>query len=378
LEIFDKARGATLGQPGSGGLGDLAIYDMPPTETWVHNGPPGKRRDWQPLPGSSRSVAGPVFAALRLPGSIKPHAVTREVRLWRGSRRIGFHVEIDAQTDNGILCIRFPVGSGKVVAGIPFGVEPRENFQREPFRYDGFILGFPEGYDGTRWTDLSTPNFGYTFICPPGMHTGYAFKKQEQSLEFILHRLQPMPKDIFRQSHPSLQGKGRHVYDCALAPHPGTWREAASYRAAMEEHVPLLAWSPSYRIGHGGVCAKELPDRPQPDPPRPGALKRGGEASLAEVTPASVVLSSMRLVRAQEGRQPAEIELRLYETTGSPADVTIRLGCPVARVRQTNFLGEPCEGEGKVDFAGGEIRFRIRPWKIVTLRLAPAIEGNGP
>jgi alpha-mannosidase len=86
----------------------------------------------------------------------------------------------------------------------------------------------------------------------------------------------------------------------------------------------------------------------------------------------------MRLVRAQEGRQPAEIELRLYETTGSPADVTIRLGCPVARVRQTNFLGEPCEGEGKVDFAGGEIRFRIRPWKIVTLRLAPAIEGNGP
>ncbi len=45
-----------------------------------------------------------------------------------------------------------------------------------------------------------------------------------------------------------------------------------------------------------------------------------------------------------------------------------------------NFHAWPVSGpgEGKVDFAGGEIRFRIRPWKIVTLRLAPAIEGNAP
>jgi alpha-mannosidase len=378
LDVFDKARGVTLGEPGFGGLGELAIYDMPPTESWVHNGPPGKRRDWQPQPGRGQSQQGLVFASLRSPGSIGPHAIVREVRLWRGSRRIDFRVEVDAHADNGILCIRFPVGAGKCVAGIPFGVEPREHFEREPFRYDGFILGFPEGYDGTRWTDVSTPAFGYTFICPPGMHTGYAFKQQDKSLEFILHRFQPMPKDIFRQSHPSLQGKGHHEYRCALVPHPGTWREAATYRDAMEEHVPLVAWSPSFRIGRGGVCEKEVPDRPQPDPPRRGALKPGGEASLAEVQPASVVLSSMRLVRPEQGRQAAEIELRLYETTGSPADVAIRLACPVSRVRQTNFLGEPAEGAGKIDVAGREIRFRILPWKIVNLRVTPAIESGGP
>lgn len=374
LEVFDKARGAILGTADAKGLGSLAIYDMPPTESWVHNGPPGKRRDWQPQPGRSRSIAGPVFASLRSPGSIGPHAMAREVRLWRGSRRIGFHVEIDAQADNGILCIRFPVGTGKVVAGIPFGVESREHFEREPFRYDGFIVGFPEGYDGTRWTDVSTPSFGYTFICPPGMHTGYAYKQQDHAMEFILNRFQPMPKDIFRQSHPSLEGKGHHEYRCALVPHAGTWREAASYREAMEEHVPLVAWSPSFRIGRGGVCEKEAPDRPQPDPPRSGAFRPGGEASLAEVTPASVVLSSMRLVPAgRHGRGP-EIELRLYETTGNPADATIRLACPITDVRQTNFLGEPVRDAGKVDVSAGTIRFRILPWKIVTLRMSPAIE----
>jgi hypothetical protein len=46
-------------------------------------------------------------------------------------------------------------------------------------------------------------------------------------------------------------------------------------------------------------------------------------------------------------------------------------------VRQTNFLGEAAEGVGKIDVAGGTIRFRILPWKIVTLRLTPAIEDNG-
>jgi hypothetical protein len=84
----------------------------------------------------------------------------------------------------------------------------------------------------------------------------------------------------------------------------------------------------------------------------------------------------MRLVRPKQTGRAAEIELRLYETTGSPADVTIRLGCPVSSVRQTNFLGEAAEGAAKIDVAGGTIRFRILPWKIVTLRLVPAIENN--
>jgi len=379
LDVLDKVRGVALGEAKVGGFGDLELDKMPQTDTWVHNGPPTLRRNWEPLPGACWSSTGPVLAWLRSPGSFMPASVAREVTLWRGCPRIEFRIVIDALVgDNGILCIRFPVGAGKCVAGIPFGVEPREHFEREPFRYDSFIMGFPEGYDGTRWTDVSTPTFGYTFICPPGMHTGYAYKQQDHALEFILHRFQPMPKDIFRQSHPSLQGKGHHEYRCALVPHPGTWREAASYREAMEEHVPLVAWSPSFRIGRGGVCAKEAPDRPQPDPPRRGAVKRGQEASLAEVKPASVVLSSMRLVRPARGDGGPGIEMRLYETTGKPADVAIRLACPVSSVRQTNFLGEPAEGAGKIEVAGGEIRFRILPWKIVTLRLAPAIERGGP
>jgi alpha-mannosidase len=377
LDVVDKSSGKTLGAPQVGGLGDLALYELPPTNDWVHNGPAGRRHDWQPMPGRCEARQGPAIATLRCDGAIGPHAVVREVRLWRGSRRIGFHVEIDAKGDNGIVCIRFPVGmAGKVVAGIPFGVEPRENFEKEPFRYDGFIMGFPEGYDAVRWTDVSSPEFGYTFVCPQGMHSGYAFKKQDRSLEFILHRLQPMPKDIFRQSHPSLQGKGHHEYDCALVPHPATWRESLAYRDALAEHVPLVAYSPSFRLDRGGVCEKEKPERPQPDAPRSGAMKSREAASIAEVSPASVVLSSMRLVPSGRAGQAPQVELRVYETTGSPADVVVRLGCPVSRVQETNFLGEPIAKTGKIDAAGNEVRLHILPWKIVNLRVTLGIQGD--
>jgi alpha-mannosidase len=67
-----------------------------------------------------------------------------------------------------------------------------------------------------------------------------------------------------------------------------------------------------------------------------------------------------------------EWELRLYETTGQAADVLLRLARPVGSVRETNLLGEPSDEIGPIAVAGREIRFRLKPWKIVTLRLKVA------
>jgi len=375
LEVFDKARGVVLGSPQTGGLGDLAIYDSPPPSgDWVLVGPTGKRRDWQPAVAQCQVVQGPAFASLTVPGKIDGHAITREVRLWRGSQRIEFGVDLNTtQQDNGILCIRFPIGlSGKVVAGIPFGVESRDNLDKEIFRGESFATGFPEGYDATRWTDVSSPQFGYTFICPPGMHTGYAFKKGDRSIEFILDCFRPMPKTVFARTAASTEGIGHHHWWCALAPHAGTWSDAKSYRQAMEQHVPLVAWTPAYGLGRGGAALtaeQNKPDRPQQDvQPRDG-LRPQAVASLVEVTPTNIVLSAMRLVRsAKPGARPL-IELRLYETTGQAADVAIRLARPTVFAEQTNFLGEAMPHGSKVQIVGNEIRFHIEPWKIVTLRI---------
>ena len=386
LKIFDKARGKALGSPGIGGLGDLAMYDMPAGGGWAPTGPAGKRRDWQIDSGLCQSIQGPVFSALRASGRIEgpdgAHRVTREVRLWGDSRRIEYDVEIEAKRDNGIFCICFAVGvAGNVTAGIPFGVESRDNLKNELFRADLDLWaggGFPEGYDATRWTDVSDSEFGYTFICPPGMHTGYEFKKNDKSLEFILLRTRSMPDDEFRQCPLSLQGVGRHTWRCALVPHESTWREALSYRQALEQHNPLLAHSPLFGLDCGGVTGqrsnrfnaiKGFFGVAEPEwylnPPSP----LPAQASLVEVAPPNVVLSSMRLIKSGSEKEEPEYELRLYETAGQATDAVVKLGCAVDSVRQTNFLGEPLDAAGKIKTNGREIVFRIQPWKIVTLRI---------
>ena len=380
LKVFNKRNNRILSEPQEGGFGDLVIYDLPPSANWEHNGPAGSRRDWQVDSKQCQSLQGSVFSSLRAQGTIGPHEIMREVRLWHNSKKIEYLVEIDAKEDNGIFCVRFPVGdSDKAVAGIPFGVESRDNLANEPFRGVSFSNGYPEGYYATRWTDVSDVNFGYTFICPPGMHTGYSFQKENQSLEFILLHLRTMPVDVFRSSHPSLQGKGRHAWHFALVPHEGTWQKALSYRHALEQHIPMLAYSPWYSLSRGGVSADPAPSRLTGPHPYFGTLPLQSEpaaaeplSSFVEVSPSNVVLSSMRLVPSDEVDRKPQFELRLYETTGQSAYVIIKLACEVSQVQQMNFLSEPMDLTGKIEISGKEIRFGIQPWKIVTLRVNPA------
>jgi alpha-mannosidase len=379
VEIYDKTNNEFLAQSQEVGFGDLAIYDLPPSSSWEHDGPVGSRRNWKVDMKRSEAITGPVYSALRSQGTIGPHQILREVRLWQNSQRIEYLVEIDAKEDNGILCVRFPVGdSEQAVAGTFFGVESRNNLAAEPFRGVSFSDGYPDGFDATRWTDVANADFGYTFICPPGTHTGYSFHKETKTLEFVLLHLRTMPVDVFRSCHPLLQGKGNHSWRFALVPHEGSWQQALSYRHALEQHVPLLAYSPWYNLSRGGVSTEAVPSRLTGPPPFFGTLPLQLEAAKAKtrhsfvsLSPSNVILSSMRLIPLEDGKEHFLYELRLYETTGEPANVTIQFAGEVSQVQQINLLGKPINSTGQIRITGNEIHFAMQPWKIVTLQVQP-------
>ena len=229
----------------------------------------------------------------------------------------------------------------------------------EPFRGEYFALGHPDAYYATRWTDVSSEDFGYTFIAPHGVHNGYEYKRQERVLEFALLRLRPMPEGGWNQVHPSIQGTGRHRWTCSLVPHAKTWREAATYRDALELHAPLVAYSPGSGMGRVSLAASPLAAAP-------GSVADSG--SFVEVTPESVVLSALRCLEPPGDSRDAVWELRLYETTGRPAETTVRLHGAVREIQVTNLLGRPDPHADAPRVAGREIHLQIPPWKIVTLR----------
>jgi alpha-mannosidase len=286
--------------------------------------------------------------------------VRREVRLWRDCRRIDFAVEIEAEPACGVFFLRFPLAiQGRVFAGIPFGAEPRENFDAEPFRGEYFALGHPDAYYATRWTDVSSEDFGATFIAPHGMHNGYEYRRKERVLEFALLRVRPMPEGGWNQVHPSIQGTGRHRWTCSLVPHAKTWRDAATYRDALERHSPLAAYSPAGGPGRVSLAAS-------PPPGEPGSV--ADCESFVEVTPANVVLSALRCLEPSGDSGGAVWELRLYETTGQTSEATIRLRDPVREIQVTNLLGRPESHLAPPRISGREVHVQIPPWKIVTLR----------
>ena len=362
LSITEKSSGKPLGDPSQGGLGDVVWRDAPQPQSWMMNGPLAAHRGWQAGQVKVSWERGPVTSAVRVYGAIGPHTVLRELRLWQGSPRLDYRIEIDAVDDCGVFCVRFPLGlDGAVTAGIPFGAEPRDNLDKEPFRPEFFVKGYPEGFYATRWADVSDARSGYTFICPWGAWSGYAYRRDERALEFQLLRVRPMPAGEWGQMHPSLKGTGHHAFECSLLPHAGSWREAGAPRAAVEKHAPLRTMLADWCDQSWLKPATPAEQAPQTDTP--------ARRSAVEVTPANVVLSALRPVE-DDSSAPA-FEMRVYESAGRETDALIRLEQAPRRVAATNLLGRPVAEPADVKVVGREIRFRLAPWKIATLRIWP-------
>ena len=81
------------------------------------------------------------------------------------------------------------------------------------------------------------------------------------------------------------------------------------------------------------------------------------------------VVESIKLADDRSG----DVVVRLYEPLGGRGTATVRPSFPTARVDETDLLERPIEPDALVESASdGAIRFRLRPFQIVTLRLKPA------
>ncbi len=147
---------------------------------------------------------------------------------------------------------------------------------------------------------------------------------------------------------------GEHVVRFGIVPGADV-AEAVAHGYAM--HLPLL-----------GV----LPEGPGGDPVsvRP----------LVAVDDPGCVVEAVKLAEDGSG----DVVLRLYEAMGGRRDVTLVPGFPVERVVETDVLEEPGSAalEGResllppdtrtaADTPADAIRLRLRPFRIVTLRLTP-------
>ncbi|MGJ5894790.1 alpha-mannosidase [Streptomyces sp. V2] len=88
-------------------------------------------------------------------------------------------------------------------------------------------------------------------------------------------------------------------------------------------------------------------------------------APLVAVDDEGVVVEAVKLADDRSG----DVIVRLFESRGTRARATLTAGFPLASATVTDLLERPLEGES-AEHAGDEVRFSLRPFQILTLRLA--------
>jgi alpha-mannosidase len=86
------------------------------------------------------------------------------------------------------------------------------------------------------------------------------------------------------------------------------------------------------------------------------------ERSFLTVLPETVAISAWL-------QKPDGHHLRLYESVGQEGDVEVKLPFAAHGCQSVDLNGRAWESP-RIDLAHDTVRFRIRPWEIVTLRFS--------
>lgn len=256
----------------------------------------------------------------------KGHYSTR-VRLYAGIPRIDIQTTLLNNDERVRYRAAFPtsIQAGTITYEIPFGAIER-----------------PEGeYPAQNWVDYSAAGRGVTLL-----NFGLPGNNVVDGVMLLsLLKCTAIKEGYgeaggFKLSTPTEEGyeKGMtHTFDYALMPHGGDWRTAEATRRGMEFNNPLICWKPIKKAGR-------LPSRMS-------FISVQGPADISAVKPT-----------------PGGIIVRLYESTGQPADVVLETFLTMEKAVEVNML-EKEDGSLPLDVHSKRLPVHLNPFEIKTIKI---------
>lgn len=266
--------------------------------------------------------AGPLRAALRVRRRILNSAIEQRISLSHDSPRLDFETVIHWRERHILLKVAFPVDvlAPTATYEIQWGNVTRPTHRNTSWDWARFETC------AQKWVDLSEGGYGVSLL-NDGKY-GHDIHANVIRLSLLRSPTSPDPE--------ADQGEQRVTY--SLFPHAGGWDER-TVGAAYALNDPLIVAPGS------GSAARVL-------------------GSLLAVNAPHVVIETVK--RAENGQG---LIVRLYESQRRRGPVTLTAGFPLARAWRTDLLEQNQEA---LDVAGREVRFEIKPYEIVTLRLVGA------
>jgi alpha-mannosidase len=263
---------------------------------------------------------GPLRATLEIKRRILHSTYTQRLSLTHNSPRLDITTEIDWRERHTLLKVAFPVAILSPVATfeIQWGSVQRPTHRNTSWDWARFETC------AQRWVDLSEGDYGVSLL----NDCKYGHDVQGNTLRLSLLRSPRFPDPKADQ--------GPHTFTYSLLPHAGPVGEA-TVAAAYALNDPLLVMKAT-----GGV---------------------ENAVSFLSVDRPNVVIETVK--RAEDGSGTV---VRLYESQRQRGPATLSFGFPVAKAERTNLLEVPRE---TLEVRGEQVRFEIKPFEIVTLKLTP-------
>jgi alpha-mannosidase len=264
---------------------------------------------------------GPVRLVVEVRHSVRSSTVTQLLAFYRDLPRIDVEATIDWRESGGEstgiadLKIAFTTCLDDCQAWFetPFGAVRRPSGGQE--------------VPALRWVDVGGPAYGLAIL-----NDGrYGFDVLGNRLRMTLVRGAYYPDAIADQ--------GSHVVRYGIFAHAGDWRDAGVVEQAAGFNQPLLGRVGTASSGQTPITPA-MPWRPR-------------------LSPGSVVVACLKPAHGPQGQI-----MRLYESAGRSADVTLSGLPPAAHLLETNVVEDPI---APIAIGDGSVRLSFRPWQVRTL-----------
>ena len=281
---------------------------------------------WLAEPATSITVveAGPLRATLEIKRRILSSEYTQRISLQHNRGQIDITTDIDWRERAIFLKVAFPVDvlSPKATYEIQWGNTERPTHWNTSWDWARFETC------AQKWVDLSEGGYGVSVL--NDCKYGHDIKDNVIRISLLRGPGSPDPTADL----------GHHTFSYSILPHAGGWNET-TVQAAYALNDPLIL-----RRGKGQGARGEV------------------ASSLVRCDAPNVVIETVK--RAEDGNG---VIVRLYETQRRRGSITLTTGFPLQAAARTNLLEEE---KYTLAVDGNTVRYDIRPFEIVTLRLAPA------
>lgn len=294
---------------------------------------------WLSEPATSIDVIedNPFRATLEIKRRILNSAYTQRISLTSKSPRLDFDTHFDWRERQILLKVAFPIDVLSPIATyeIQWGNVERPTHRNSSWDWARFETA------AQKWVDLSEGNYGVSLL--NDCKYGHDIRDNVIRLTLLRGTTAPDPEADL----------GEHRFLYSLFPHIGNWG-ADTVREAYSINDPIIVY-PSEN--HKNQAESSSVGYPASSPRLP---------SFAVTDSENIVIETIK--RAEDGNG---IIIRLYEYQRQRGPFTLETFFPIAEAWRVNILEEIQE---EIPVQGTQLRYSIKPYQILTLRLIPDLE----